>query len=284
MNINNFFTDTLGAQLKNARWSWGAVDPVNHRVFLRIWQDGFRAKNGKEYCQIARDVPRRPSNGFAERHHHVMLIRGGAEGYGVVCVAVDPDTSEVRKIKSFDDQFLVQFGEIIKDGGDTLAVVVAHVPVSDLTRPQTAESTLADDLQSIVRRKLETTTKEALVNARVGQGLFRQQVLKNWGNTCAVSGSIVLDAIRASHIKPWRHSDDKERLDPFNGVPLIANYDALFDAGLIAFDDNGRLLVSDRLPESERSIFGLVGKSLRKLPPKQSAVYLEYHRDIIFRT
>lgn len=72
------------------------------------------------------------------------------------------------------------------------------------------------------------------------------------GNSCAVSGSTVLDAIRASHNKPWRNANDNERLDPFNGLPLIASFDALFDVGLIAFDENGCLLVSSRLPESER--------------------------------
>lgn len=283
MNINCFFTDTLGAQLKNARWSWGAVDPLNHRVFLRIWQDGFRISNGKEHFHIARNVPRRPSNGFKERHEHVALIRNGAEGYGVVCVAVDPDTTEARKIKSFDNQFLVQFGEITSEGGDTFAEVIARVSVADLARTKTAESTLADDLQAIVRQKLEATTKTALINARIGQGLFRQQVLRIWENACAVSGSSVSDAIRASHIKPWRSADNDERLDAFNGLPLTASFDALFDAGLIAFDEHGRLLISSRLNETERSIFGLTGKCLRKLPPKESAAYLEYHRQKIFR-
>lgn len=283
MNINNFFTDTLGAQLKNPRWSWGAVDPVNHRVFLRIWDDGLRMRNGKEYFHVAREVPRRESNGFAERHRHVELILGGAEGYGIICVAVDPDTTEARKIKSFDDQFLVRFGEITKDGNDTLAEVASRVGTAELMRPKTGESTLADDLQAIVRRKLEATTKEALINARVGQGLFRQQVLNAWGNKCAVSGSTVLDAIRASHIKPWRNSTDNERLDPFNGLPLIASLDALFDAGFVAFNEDGRLLVSGRLTEDEQSIFGLAGMRLRKIPPKELAEYLEYHRETIFR-
>ena len=58
------------------------------------------------------------------------------------------------------------------------------------------------------------------------------QVLKIWGNRCCVTGSTTLDAIRASHIKPWRRSSNQERLDPYNGLPLVATLDALFDAGM----------------------------------------------------
>ena len=283
MNINQFFTDTLGAQLKNARWSWGAIDPVNHRVFLRVWQDGFRKVHGKDCYHIARDVPRRISNGFAERHNHISLIRAGADGYGVVCIAVDPETTEARKIKSFDEQTLVKFGELFKEGGDTFANVVAQVPVKELARPKTSESTLADDLQAIVRQKIEATTKEALVNARVGQGLFRKQVLANWDNVCAVTGSAVLDAIRASHIKPWRNSTNEERLDSSNGIPLVANLDALFDAGLITFDHTGNLLVSTRLNSTEQTLFALRGKRLRNIPTSKTEEFLAYHRTSVFR-
>lgn len=283
MKINSFFTNILGAPLKNVQWSWGAVDPLNYRVFLRIWQDQCQHKSGKEYCRIARDIPRRRSNGFLERNRHIELLRNGAQGYGVVCVAADPTTTDVRKIKSFDEQFLVQFGNIVKADGNTYAEVIARVAVTDLDRIKTGESTLIKDLQTIARRKIEATEKEALVNARVGQGLFRQLVLQSWGNACAVTGSSVLYAIRASHIKPWRNANDDERLDPFNGLPLVANLDALFDAGLITFDDDGTLLVSKELEKTECLIFGLVEQSLRKAPPNESHEYLEYHRHNIFR-
>jgi predicted restriction endonuclease len=50
--------------------------------------------------------------------------------------------------------------------------------------------------------------------------------------------------LRASHIKPWRMSDNSERLDPENGLLLVANLDAAFDAGLLSFTDTGRMLFS----------------------------------------
>ncbi|HET9245398.1 MAG TPA: HNH endonuclease signature motif containing protein, partial [Xanthobacteraceae bacterium] len=60
-------------------------------------------------------------------------------------------------------------------------------------------------------------------------------------------------ALRASHIKPWRESSDRERLDPANGLLLTANLDALFNDGLIAFDDEGQMLVSAQLTRKDRS-------------------------------
>ena len=283
MKINRFFTDTLGAHLKNQRWSWGATDPLNHRVYLRVWQDGIQKTASGERIHIVRDEPRRHSNGFAERQAHVDLIRSGAEGFGVVCTAVDPDTTDARRIAFFDGQLLIRLGRITKEGGDTYAEIVERVPVDEVARQKTAQSTLTEDLSAIIRRKIDKTTKEALINARVGQGLFRSQVLTMWGHCCAVTGSTTKDAIRASHIKPWRDSSNEERLDPHNGLPLIASLDALFDSGLISFDERGTLLVSPRLSATERSIFSVDDRRLSQTPTTATAEFLAHHRTNILR-
>jgi HNH endonuclease len=142
-----------------------------------------------------------------------------------------------------------------------------------------SDTQLAADLTWIeTQQGVSATTKEALVDARLGQGEFRLKVLRAWGNCCAVTGSTTHAAIRASHIKPWRSSSNAERLDPGNGLPLIANLDALFDGGLISFNYSGRLLVSDRINGIERDIFGLTQRSLRKRPTEKTAEYLSHHR------
>jgi hypothetical protein len=283
MKINCFFTDTLGAQLKNSRWSWGATDPLNHRVYLRVWRNDIQETASGERIRIARDKSSRLSNGFAERHRHVDLIRDGAEGFGVVCTAADPDTADAPQIKSFDDQLLIRFGRITEEGSNTYAEIVERVRVHEVACQKSAESTLTEDLRAINRQKIDTTTKEALVNARVGQGLFRSQVLAMWGNSCAVTGSKTKDAVRASHIKPWRNSSNEERLDRNNGLPLIASLDALFDTGLISFDALGAMLVSSQLSPTERSIFSIDDRRLLKSPTDATADFLAYHRDNILR-
>lgn len=138
---------------------------------------------------------------------------------------------------------------------------------------------LVEDVDDIIKRKdLDTTTKEALINARKGQGKFRVEVLRRWGSCCSVTGSTTLGAVRASHIKPWRESSDVERLDPNNGLPLVASLDALFDRGLISFNSSGGLIVSPKLDPMERKIFGISDKSLMKKPTGETAKYLAYHR------
>ncbi len=115
-----------------------------------------------------------------------------------------------------------------------------------------------------------------------GRRRYCQSPLRLWDDRCAVSGSSTLVAIRASHIQPWRTSNNDERLDASNGLPLIASLDVLFDAGLISFDASGRMLVSPTLKKSERTIFGIVGKSLTRKPSAETARYLLDHRKKYF--
>jgi hypothetical protein len=48
--------------------------------------------------------------------------------------------------------------------------------------------------------------------------------------------------LRASHIKRWRDSEERARLDDASGLMLAPHIDDLFDRTLISFEDNGRLL------------------------------------------
>ncbi|MFT7776602.1 HNH endonuclease [Roseateles sp.] len=125
------------------------------------------------------------------------------------------------------------------------------------------------------------TTRLMSILARVGQGSFRDALLAKWGGSCAVTGLTCPELLRASHVKPWSSSTRRERLDPCNGLLLAAHLDALFDKGLISFDDAGRMLLSSRLQSDERTHFGLP-KGLRKKPDDSLSAYLAHHRDKLF--
>ncbi|CAI0892600.1 Uncharacterised protein [Serratia fonticola] len=86
------------------------------------------------------------------------------------------------------------------------------------------------------------STKETIIQARVGHGPYRDKLFKKWGGKCAVTGIALESMLTASHIVSWSISNDKEKVDPYNGLPLIPNLDRLFDRGMISFDDNGHLL------------------------------------------
>jgi hypothetical protein len=274
MKITQFFEDKLGAKLKNPYWSWGAVDREANLVFLRVWKDHIESDKDGQKVQVYWKKPRNHSNGYAERLEHLKAVENGAQAIGILCQAVDSNSPGKRTIKSYDENQLLLLGSLSEDERFKYARVVGHISIDELKN-----STLATDIKNIVSTEIaHPTTLQTLVDARVGQGKFRSEVLHLWNHRCAVTGSSILDAIRASHIKPWRDSTDFERLDPNNGLPLVANLDALFDAGLISFSTSGEMLVSSKLSDAEREIFDVMDKKLSKPPSSATAKYLIQHR------
>ena len=123
------------------------------------------------------------------------------------------------------------------------------------------------------------TERTAEVRQRIGQDVFREALFELWVGCCAVTGAKLPPALlRASHAKPWANANNDERLDPFNGLLLAVHLDALFDAGLVAFSDDGALLVSSDLTTDTRHTFGLSpGMRLQSMSPGHLP-YLQYHR------
>ena len=162
------------------------------------------------------------------------------------------------------------------------------VPRAELLRaPIVAE--MNDDPASELLGSLEElsdlteTERRSVLKSRVGQGAFRTAVIGHWGK-CAVTGASCQSLLRASHIKPWRDSTNKERLDPFNGLLLAPNLDAAFDAGFITFDKQGRIVLS-------RSMTGAIAYELHinakmrldaKVLAAEHHCYLEYHREHVY--
>lgn len=127
------------------------------------------------------------------------------------------------------------------------------------------------------RSIMDSTSREAVVLARRGQGLYRQQVMQIWKGCCAVTGCSVPAVLIASHAKPWVSSTDEERLDPYNGLLLAASIDRLFDRGLIAFDEDGRLLC-EALKDAELNTLGLSRTSRLRFIAPRHLPFLAAHR------
>ncbi|MFK3797194.1 HNH endonuclease [Pseudomonas sp. NPDC088444] len=127
---------------------------------------------------------------------------------------------------------------------------------------------------------LTETEKMQLILARVGQGAFRQKLVKHWGK-CSATDCSQIDILRASHIKPWRESSNGERLDVYNGLLLNPSLDALFDKGYVSFDDKGQILISPYLSESDRKILNCSSDLNVKLSPEHLK-YLAWHRENLF--
>jgi putative restriction endonuclease len=113
------------------------------------------------------------------------------------------------------------------------------------------ESTLIEVLpkEGVKTRKIPPhgpTEFMASVKQRRGQEFFRDAVLNNFGGRCGVTQLGLRELLVASHILPWG-TNEKERLNVRNGLALSSLHDAAFDRGLIAFDENFKLLLSKRL-------------------------------------
>ena len=98
-------------------------------------------------------------------------------------------------------------------------------------------------------QQVSATEREAIIRARCGQGLFKQRVAKI-EKRCRITQVENLAHLVASHCKPWRDSNNEERLNGENGLLLTPSIDHLFDRGFIGFENNGTLIIS---PVAHRS-------------------------------
>lgn len=128
---------------------------------------------------------------------------------------------------------------------------------------------------------LSETEREAVIQSRIGQGTFRIQLINYW-QCCAVTGCRNIRLLRASHIKPWRNSNNKERLDVHNGLLLTPNLDAVFDNGLISFTNDGKIVISNLLTEDDKLKLGINSAMKITKLNKQHHRYIDYHRNNIF--
>ena len=133
------------------------------------------------------------------------------------------------------------------------------------------------------RLDIGATQRTQLVFARRGQGIFRTNV-RLIEKSCRVTGLAESRHLVASHIKPWRNSNDLEKLDGYNGLLLSPHIDHLFDKGFISFTDDGTLLTSQHLREQVLTKWHVEkAQDVGQFSSAQSS-YLEYHRDVVFES
>jgi len=147
--------------------------------------------------------------------------------------------------------------------------------LSDIT-----QANVEVDIEEIINAQDKNPTQKAiLVNSRIGQGKFRADLIEYWKG-CALTRYKKIQFLIASHIKPWSLSNDEERLDPNNGLLLLANIDKAFDLGYISFSDKGRIIISEQLEDYE--VLG-ISKNMSITLNNKHQDYLAHHREITFK-
>lgn len=129
---------------------------------------------------------------------------------------------------------------------------------------------------------LKGEDREAVVNLRVNQNVFRDHLLAKHKHCCMLCGVDQTELLVASHIKPWSKSLPEEKLDVDNGLLMCPSHDRLFDRGFISFDDDGKILISSSLTDESRAALGIT-KDMKINLSEKNKVYLQYHRNEIFR-
>ena len=152
----------------------------------------------------------------------------------------------------------------------------------------TKKQTTIEKLNDIDVRDLnkEGLNKERLVKTRINQCIFRKMVLATYNNSCCITGINHADLLVASHIVGWQ-KDEKNRLNPMNGICLNALHDKAFDRYLITISaDDYTLKVSSKLKSKsllesiEQNFFRFENKEI-KLPDKflPAKEFLKIHND-----
>jgi hypothetical protein len=153
--------------------------------------------------------------------------------------------------------------------------------VSDILDDLTAG--VEDEIQEKVINdsNISSAEKVQLIKARTGQGVFRNHVLEI-ESQCRITKVKEIRLLIASHIKPWRYSSNREKLDGNNGLLLSPHVDKLFDRGWITFSGSGKLIASGSTALAVMSRWNMRETGdFGKFTSEQSS-YLEYHRDVVF--
>ena len=132
--------------------------------------------------------------------------------------------------------------------------------------------------------------RERATTARIGQYFFRTSVLTAYHRKCCITGISEPRLLIASHIKPWKVSNEKtERTNPRNGLCLNSLHDKAFDQGFITIRPDFEIVISNKLKKAEMDqdtkewLYSYEHKKIilpdKFLPSKE---FLEYHNDVIF--
>lgn len=178
--------------------------------------------------------------------------------------------------------YMVEFGGIAKKTSCdyvTRMKFLAHVN-SDYHKRM--EDSILIEVNAVENdNNIKATEKDSIVKSRIGQGIFRNNLIEYW-HGCAISQCPLTWMLIASHIKPWRDADNQERLDTYNGLLLLPNYDKLFDLGYISFNPKGKIMCSRLLDKFDREAIGLTSDLHLVKLENQHLKYLKYHNENCF--
>lgn len=153
------------------------------------------------------------------------------------------------------------------------------------------EHTTVEQLNHIPEFELpkEGKMREQIVKVRVNQSFFRKTILASYNNTCCITGIQQPEFLIAGHIKPWS-IDEKNRLNPQNGIAINALHDKAFETGLMTIKTDFKIKISSTLFKQKKSKsiedFFLKFDNQNIILPSRfipDIEFLKYHNDVQFK-
>ncbi|MGV3539061.1 MAG: HNH endonuclease [Rufibacter sp.] len=145
------------------------------------------------------------------------------------------------------------------------------------------EGIRVEDLNGITESDLpkEGKVREQVVKVRVNQAFFRRTVLASYNSTCCITSLQTPALLVAGHIRPWS-IDEKNRLNPTNGLVMNALHDKAFETGLLTITPDYQIKISPSLRKSRNAHDDFFLKYDNKniiLPSKflPNKEFLDYH-------
>ena len=209
---------------------------------------------------------------FLETEAHAPLRLSGDGQQHIYLTSISPHFSEV----------------LLGLAGPESRLFAATLQDEPRLPPIERQLTSQQEWEDIEQRRISeadipATTRTALIKARIGQGLFKERVYLV-EHACRLTMVTNPTHLVGSHIKPWRESNNEERLSGANGLLLTPTADHLFDRGFISFDDNGEILIAR---VADRVSLRRMGLNADKPPPPISfnsdqKHFLSHHRAEVF--
>ena len=262
ININTLGASTKDKSIDNVKVIFFAMSPVDKKNYVVGWYESAKVYRNWKSKSIPNDEPwEERSFSFEAKYANTYLI---PESKRKITIVTAKSKEAIKRGGSFPGQSNVFFG----NSNESYTHEIFNAIQAD---------NLERDLEKIeATDNITDTEKQRLVSTRVGQGWFRNQLIKYWGE-CAITGCDDVSVLRASHIKPWSVSNNQERLDVYNGLLLSPNLDVLFDKGYIGFDDSGKIIISEKITDANIKKLG-VNRDLQISLVKKHIKFLRWHR------
>lgn len=131
--------------------------------------------------------------------------------------------------------------------------------------------------------------RERVVKIRVNQWFFRRSILASYNYRCCITGLDQPELLIAGHIKPWS-VDEKNRLNPRNGIAINALHDKAFENGLFTITTDYKIKISPELYKRKKSAaleeYLLRFDNQKIILPSRflpDIEFLKYHNEVRFK-